>query len=51
MVGSEAYLRLFTTRGSQPRSLCVDGIPKLADSQLVARIEACPIVEPGVSAS
>jgi cytosine/adenosine deaminase-related metal-dependent hydrolase len=49
MVGSEAFHRLFTTRGSQPRLLCVDGVAKLADAQLVDRIVVCPIVEPGVS--
>ncbi|HZT77526.1 MAG TPA: amidohydrolase family protein [Vicinamibacterales bacterium] len=49
MVGSEAFLRLFTTRGSQPRLLCVDGATRLADAQLVARIAACPIREPGVT--
>jgi cytosine/adenosine deaminase-related metal-dependent hydrolase len=49
MVGSPAFQRLFTTRGSQPQAICVDGVTKLADQQLVGRIRACPIAEPGVS--
>jgi cytosine/adenosine deaminase-related metal-dependent hydrolase len=49
MVGSPAFQRLFMTRGSQPRALWVDGVAKLADAQLVARIQACAIVEPGVA--
>jgi cytosine/adenosine deaminase-related metal-dependent hydrolase len=49
LVGSVAFQRLFTTRASQPRLLCVDGVARLADALLVARIAACPIAEPGVS--
>lgn len=51
MIGGPAFERLFTTRGSQPRSICVDGIVKIADCALAARIAACPIAEPGVALS
>ena len=49
MIGADAFLRVFTTRASAPRPLCVDGVERLADAQLAARIAACPIQEPGVS--
>ncbi len=49
MIGNETFVRIFATRGSQPRTICVDGVVKLADAQLAARLAACPIAEPGVS--
>ncbi len=51
IVGNDGYRRLFAARGSQPRPLCVDGVEKLADADLAARIAACAIAEPGVSLS
>jgi len=51
MVGDAMFERVFTARASHPRPLCVDGATKIADGALAARIAACPIVEPGVSAS
>ena len=51
MVGNSGFERVFTARASHPRFLCVDGATKIADGDLVARIAACPIAEPGVSTS
>jgi len=48
MIGAQNFERVFQARGSVPRIVCVDGVPKLADPQLAARIAACPIAEPGV---
>ena len=50
MVGSQEFHRLFVARGSEPRTLCVDGVLKAADPQLAQRVAQCAIGEPGVSA-
>lgn len=49
LVGDHEFAAVFRARKVTPRRLCVDGVPKLADSGLARRIAGCPIVEPGVS--
>jgi cytosine/adenosine deaminase-related metal-dependent hydrolase len=51
LVGDPEFAQVFRARKVTVRALCVDAVPKLADSGLVRRIAGCPIVEPGVSAA
>jgi cytosine/adenosine deaminase-related metal-dependent hydrolase len=51
LVGDPEFAHVFRARKVNPRALCVDAAPKLADSGLVRRIAGSPIVEPGVSAA
>ncbi len=49
MIGSTAMTTLFKARGSRPRRLEIDELPKIADPALARSIAACPIREPGVA--
>jgi cytosine/adenosine deaminase-related metal-dependent hydrolase len=51
MVGSPTMTPLFKARGSRPRRLEIDEVPKIADPALARSIAACPIREPGVACS
>jgi cytosine/adenosine deaminase-related metal-dependent hydrolase len=50
LVADPVFAPVFLARKVSSRPLCVDAVPKIADSGLVRRIAGCPIVEPGVSA-
>jgi cytosine/adenosine deaminase-related metal-dependent hydrolase len=49
MVASPTLSAIFGARGSRPRAIVVDEVPKLADPKLARTIAACPIREPGVA--
>jgi cytosine/adenosine deaminase-related metal-dependent hydrolase len=49
LVGVPPFAPVFLARGVTPRSISIDGSPRVADSALVRRIDGCPIREPGVN--
>jgi Amidohydrolase family len=48
-VGSPAFRSIFSARRVHVRSIAVDGVERIADSQLAAAMKRCGIEEPGVA--
>jgi cytosine/adenosine deaminase-related metal-dependent hydrolase len=48
MIGAPELRSAFKARGVRASQLAVDGVPRVADADLVAAIKRCPIAEQGV---